>query len=272
MSAGNTVATLVTGRRTWAIGAVHGEFERLCALHEKLTARLRPDDDIVYLGNFLGRGASVAKTVDELLGFRRAFLAKPPDEHGDIFFLRGGQEEIWHKLLQIQFSTGPGDILEWMLGQGAGATLSAYGSTGDDGLAAAREGVVALTKWTDRLRDAMRRRDGHNALMSSLLHAAVSGSATLFVSAGLDPQKDLSGQGDAFWWGGQGFESIKEPKDTQRITEKGFKLVVRGFAANHPGIEINAATATVDGGCGFGGPLLAACFSPEGEVVDRLEV
>ncbi|HEC14579.1 MAG TPA: hypothetical protein ENI72_02365, partial [Rhodospirillales bacterium] len=94
MSGGNTVTTLVPERRAWAVGAIHGEFERLCALHEKLKRRLQPDDDIVYLGNFLGRGASVGKTVDELLGFRRAFLAKPPDQHGDIFFLRGGQEEI----------------------------------------------------------------------------------------------------------------------------------------------------------------------------------
>ncbi len=41
--------------------------------------------------------------------------------------------------------------------------------------------------------------------------------------------------------------------------------------ARDAGIKTTAHTATVDGGCGFGGPLLAACFDPTGNIVDLIE-
>ena len=28
---------------------------------------------------------------------------------------------------------------------------------------------------------------------------------------------------------------------------------------------------SLDAGCGFGGPLLAACFAPDGSIVERIE-
>ncbi len=31
-------------------------------------------------------------------------------------------------------------------------------------------------------------------------------------------------------------------------------------------------TLTLDGGCGFNGPLLGACLTPAGEVIDIIEV
>ena len=51
----------------------------------------------------------------------------------------------------------------------------------------------------------------------------------------------------------------------------GFDRVIRGFAPDHPGLEMTDFTATLDGGCGFGGPLIAACFRRDGELVDQLE-
>ena len=30
-------------------------------------------------------------------------------------------------------------------------------------------------------------------------------------------------------------------------------------------------TATIDGGCGFDGPLLAACLTPNGDLVEQVE-
>ena len=38
----------------------------------------------------------------------------------DIVYLRGQQEEMWHRMLQIQFAPNPKEVLPWMLQQGVG--------------------------------------------------------------------------------------------------------------------------------------------------------
>lgn len=257
-------ATLHAARRTWAVAAIHGEAERLAALHGRLIERLAVGENLVYLGNYLGRGPAVAATVDELLRFRIRHLARRGADPGDVVFLRGGQEEMWHKLLQIHLAPNPAEVLAWMERQGIAATLAAYGGSVADGLAAAR-GTVALAQWTGRLRDAMRRADGHVQFMSALKHAAFTeDGALLFVHAGLDSSQPLAMQADSFWWGAREFDRI-----TDRYS--GCRRVVRGFDPRHQGIVIKEATASIDGGCGFGGPLVAACFDPEGEPVETIE-
>ncbi len=259
------ITNLPAPRRTWAVASVHGEAARLRDLHGKLSGRIRTGENLVYLGNILGRGDQVGDTVEELLSFRRALLARRGDELRSIVYLRGSQEEMWQKLLQIQFAADPREVMQWVLNRGVGATLAAYGGSADEGMAAAKKGAVALTEWTLGLREAVRARDGHNALMSALRHAArAEDGALLFVHAGIDTEHPLSQQTDNFWWGAGGFEEIAAPYD-------GFRKLVRGFDWHHPGIKVAAFTATVDGGCGFGGPLLAACFDGRGELVDTLE-
>lgn len=266
MSEQTIFATLAAGRRNWAVGSVHGETERLAELHARLGERIAPEDNLVYLGNFLGRGGNVAGTVEELLLFRRAMMAEQISrDGGDIVYLRGSQEEMWHKLLQIQFAPDPRQVLEWMLSQGVGATLEAYGGRVDEGRRAAAQGAVALSQWTNRLRATVRATDGHDRLISVLRRAAYTGDgALLFVNAGIDPNRPLSEQTDSFWWGGGKFETIEEPY-------AGFNCVVRGFDYHHRGVIIKDHVATVDGGCGFGGPLVAACFDATGRLIDTIE-
>ncbi len=262
---GNKFAKLKSHRRTWAVAAIHGEAERLRALHRELDGRLEAGENLVYLGNFLGRGDGVCETIEELLLFRRAFLARPGVHNRNIAFLRGSQEEMWQKLLQVQLAPNPRQVLEWMFEHGAQATLAVYGGSPEDGLTAAGKGTVALTEWTSELRDAMRTNDGHNALMSVLKHAAFTSDGTLlFVPAGIDTTRPLSEQGDSFWWGGHDFHKIETPYS-------GFRRVIRGFAFRRHGVDIREVTATVDGGCGFGGPLVAVCFDGTGEVADMIE-
>ena len=50
-----------------------------------------------------------------------------------------------------------------------------------------------------------------------------------------------------------------------------FQKVVRGFDPDHKGMNINCVTATIDGGCGFGGQLVCAGFNPEGSIFELLE-
>jgi serine/threonine protein phosphatase 1 len=265
MSDREKFAVLRRCRRIWAVAAIHGEADRLDALHDALAPRFAAGDRLVYLGNYLGRGAQVAATIDRLLEFRRALIAQPGMFASDVAYLRGSQEEMWQKLLQLQFAPNPREVLAWMLAQGVGATLAAYGGDAAQGAACAREGALALTKWTNALRAAMQSRPGHYLLMSALKRAAYTDDGgLLFVHAGIDPDRPLSAQSDSLWWGMGGFATLAQPYG-------GFAKVVRGFDRGHPGIEVGAYTMTIDAGCGFGGPLTAACLDPAGEIVDAIE-
>ena len=144
------LATLRGGGRIWAFGAIHGDVGGLRRLHQQIFPHLLPGDQIVYLGGYLGWGPSVTETVHELLLFRRAFIACPGVNVEDIVFLRGAQEEMWQKLLQLQFAAQPSDVLRWMLERGIGPTISAYGGSQSEGLTAADDGVLALTRWTGK--------------------------------------------------------------------------------------------------------------------------
>src|SRR5919108_2871659 len=128
MSDRDKFAVLRKCRRVWAVAAIHGESARLEALHRAIEARFAPGDRLVYLGNYLGHGADVRATLDALLAFRRELIARPGMFACDVAFLRGGQEEMWQKLLQLQFASNPREVLEWMLAQGVEPTLRAYGA------------------------------------------------------------------------------------------------------------------------------------------------
>lgn len=260
------VATIRGARRIWAVGAIHGERARVAVLHEQLGRRLERGDALVYLGDFLGYGGDVAGTVTELLEFRRRVLGRPPLWFPEsIVYLRGRQEEMWQKLLQIQFASDPQSVLNWVLARGAGATLGAYGGDAEEGRRSARAGPLALNKWTKRLRDAVRCRPGHDSLLAALRRAAATDDGTLlFVNCGVEPRLALDRQRDAFWWAGRSFDQLDGPF-------AGFRRVIRGFDPAHHGYAEAAHKLTIDGGCGFGGALIAICLGPGGEILDRLE-
>ena len=46
---------------------------------------------------------------------------------------------------------------------------------------------------------------------------------------------------------------------------------VRGYDPAHGGVHLNGVTATVDGGCGYGGSLVAAGFAADGSLFEMLE-
>ncbi|MGB0671447.1 MAG: hypothetical protein ACPGNT_08115, partial [Rhodospirillales bacterium] len=144
-------------------------------------------------------------------------------------------------------------------------TIAAYDSTLEDGIKSAQQGAKALAQWTTTLRDAARRHDGHQALLSNLSHAAYTEDGQLlFVNAGIDTAKPLFQQADMFWWGGRDFEFI----DRRYF---GAKRVIRGYDHRRRGFVMKTATASLDAGCGFGGPLIAACFDGNGEALEVLE-
>ena len=257
-------AVLRRARRIWAVASIHGERDRLAGLHRVLAEAFEEGDRLVYLGNHLG-GADPIGTVEELLAFRRRMIARPRAFASDLVYLRGSLEEMWQKLLQLQFAPNPREVLDWTIRHGLGATLRAYGGSEGAGAAAARDGAVAITRWTQSLRAAMQARPGHANLMSALRRAALTDDAKLlFVHAGIDPSRPLSAQSDSFWWNLGGFSRLAQPY-------AGFQRVIRGYDRDHAGLIEAAYTTSLDAGSGFGGPLLAACFDPQGALLATIE-
>src|SRR5258705_6462688 len=104
------------------------------------------------------------------------------------------------------------------------------------------------------MRNAMQASPGHYALMSALRRAAYTADETLlFVSAGIDPERPLSAQADALWWGSSAFVRLEQPYG-------GFRPVGGGYDRGHGGLKNDSLTPTVGGGAGLGGAPLSRRF------------
>lgn len=264
MSGQQHFKALPEGRKTWAVAAIHGEANHLRALHKKLALQFETGDSLVYLGNYMGYGPRVLETINELLNFRRSLLARDDGAQSTVVYLRGYQEEMFQKLLQIQFAPDPEPVLNWMLKNGIASTLSAYGGFSAEGLAAAEQGNVALARWTGAIQTQLRQADGHNAFLDQLAWAAYhKNGPLLLVSAGLDVTRPLSMQGDTFWWGSRNFREIDAPYGP-------FKRIIRGLDFTKEGAGISDYAATLDDKCGFGGDLVSACFDANGGLAEMI--
>jgi hypothetical protein len=264
VTARENLAQLRGARRVWAVGSIHGEARRLARVHDLIGERFATGDRLVYLGNYLGHGEEIAATVDELLDFRRRVLGRPNGFACDVVYLRGAQEEMWQKLLQLQFAPNPGDVLAWMVRAGVEATVRAYGGDLRQGFAATRDGPRTITRWTSGLRAAMNAAEGHATLFAALRHAAYTPAGLLFVHAGLDPHRPLTAQGDAFWWSAVDILELSAPYAD-------FARIVRGFDRDRRGVVESPYGISVDGGAGRGGRLQAVCIAVNGQLVDFCE-
>lgn len=258
-------ANLGAPNAIWAIGAIHADLDRLQTLHRALKDAIIEGFRVVYLGNMVGHGKAASATLDEIIQFRTELIEAGLDS-SDIVYLRGRQEEMWQKLLQLHFAPNPTKVLNWMIENGLGPMIEAYGGNVDHGRGAARTGATHLNRWITDLRGRMHDKAGHDGLFSALRRAAFTDNGqVLFVSAGFEADRPVDSQGDSLWWGHPGFEEINEPVD-------GFGRIVRGFDPGDGGVAIGPVSATLDGGCGRGGTLAAACISPTGEIFETLEV
>lgn len=107
---------LPAGLRVYAVGDIHGRADLLERLHAEIardTAATPADKDlIVYLGDYLDRGAAVRDTIDTLL------RGLPPRLRA--IYLRGN-----HELMFSEFLDRPTTLPAW-LDQGGSATLLSY--------------------------------------------------------------------------------------------------------------------------------------------------
>ncbi len=215
----------------------------------------------------MGYGTQSCAVIDEILTFRRAVLARPGMIPSDFIYLRGAQEEMWQKLIQLQFCPDPSNTLLWMLGNGLNNTLYAYGLSSHDGAEACRQGMVSISAWTKEIRSTIKAHKGHDIFSAQLVRAAFTPKSSaypmLFVNTGIDTNKHLTEQGDSFWWASNKFDHIDRAYAP-------FEKIIRGYDPNHNGVDFNCVKATIDGGCGFGGSLVCAVFNNDGSVLDTL--
>ncbi len=254
--------------KIWTIPAIHGDIAALTKIHDGLLSRFQLGDRIVYHGNYTGYGDHSDACIDEILTFRRMVLSIPGVRPSDFVYLKGGQEEIWSKLYQLPFAPDPTQVLLWMLGNGLSKTLYSYGISPHDGIEACRYGVMGVTKWVAKAREAVRRHAGHEIFANQLRCAAHTdeGSAypMLFVHAGLNSALPLHSQREELWWATEEFDAIQSAYAP-------FQKVVRGYDPQHRGLYLNCITATVDDACGFGGRLVSVGLQADGSLAEILE-
>lgn len=255
-------------RRVWAVSAIHGELEKLYAIHDAILERLQAGDRILYLGNVTGYGIKSRETVDEILTFRRLALSLPGMKPSDIIYLRGRQEDMWQRLLQLQFTQKPEQELTAMLEQGLAATLESYDIAAHDGMRACKEGVFSISRWTSAIREKLRHNTAHDIFLTQHRRAAYTAESArnrlLFVNAGINPRRKLEDQGDILWSAGEDFYDI-----TQAYAP--FDKIIRGYDPTHAGVRINCVTASIDGGAGFGGALVCAGVDSRGQIHELLQ-
>ena len=185
-----------------------------------------------------------------------------------IVFLRGAQEEMFSKLLQLQLAPNPSEILEWMFEHGVDKTIRSYGFFEKEVKNIASSGTINISRWTANLNKCLQNHPGHTQYFLHLKHAAYSHTKKiLFVNRGVDITRPLSAQNDCFWWGFQNFSTIKKPYKT-------YHRIVRGYESKHfyePEISKNNVVCTL-----FKQPLsnkniLCGIFTENGEIVDLFE-
>ena len=73
---------------------------------------------MIFLGNILGLGNNSKETLNSVIDLRFTLMSKFKLKPDSIIFLRGAQEEMFTKLLQLQLAPNPLEIVEWMFDHG----------------------------------------------------------------------------------------------------------------------------------------------------------
>jgi len=208
------------------------------------------------------------ETISSVLDLRFKLLAKFNLDSNEIIFLRGSQEEMFLKLMQLQIAPNPQDIVSWMFDHGVNKTIESYGFSKEEVIDISSQGTIAISRLTSRLNKILISNKGHKDYFSNLKHAVFSSSKKiLFVNRGVDISRPLSAQNDCFWWGYQNFSKINKPYYS-------FIRIVRGYqSANNNNLanSKNHLVCTL-----FQQPLtnlkiLAGIFGENGEIIDLFE-
>ena len=212
--------------KIWAIGSIHSRLEAFESIKEYILSNFGKNDYLVFLGNVIGLGKESKKTLTSIIDLRNKIMAKFLIDPEKIIFLRGAQEEMFLKLLQLQTAPNPGDIVKWMFDHGVDYTIESYGLDKNELIEIASNGAIAINKWTSRLNQNLLSEKGHKEYFANLKHAAFGEKKKiLFLNRGVDISRPLSAQNDCFWWGYQNFSDLQKPYQT-------FIRIVRGYKSS----------------------------------------
>ncbi len=254
--------------KIWAIGSIHSNLNSFIPIKKYIQNNFKINDKLVFLGNIIGLGDKSKETLTSVIDLRFSLMSKFKLKPDSIVFLRGAQEEMFSKLLQLQLAPNPSEIVEWMFDHGVNKTIKSYGYSEDEVKNIASSGTIKISKWTSNLNRTLQKNLGHTQYFLNLKHAAYSRTKKiLFVNRGVDITRPLSAQNDCFWWGFQNFSKIHKPY-------KSFIKIVRGYESEHSNqleISKNNVVCTL-----FKQPLsnkniLCGIFTENGEILDLFE-
>jgi len=254
--------------RIWAIGSLHSSIQSFQSIKKYILFNFNEGDKLIFLGNVIGFGDQSKEIISDVLNFRFKLMATFNLSNEDIVFLRGAQEEMFSKLLQLQIAPNPSEIVEWIFSHGVDQTVISYNFDPDLFRDVALQGTIQINKLTAKLNQKISHTPGHKEFFSNLKHAAYSDTKeALFVNRGVDLSRPLSAQNDCFWWGYQNFSLINKPYNS-------FKRIVRGYQSNHHNDIENSKNKIL---CTlFRQPLknkkiLAGIFEKNGEIIELFE-
>ncbi len=254
--------------KIWAIGSIHSNLKSFSSIKEFILNNFNANDKLIFLGNVIGLGNKSKETLSSVIDLRFKLMSKFKIKPESIIFLRGAQEEMFSKLLQLQLAPNPSEIIEWMFDHGVNKTINSYGFSEKEVKNISSSGTINISKWTTNLNNVLKKNSGHTEYFLNLKHAAYSYTKKiLFVNRGVDITRPLSAQNDCFWWGFQNFSSIDRPYKT-------FSRIVRGYESQHLNqreISKNKIVCTL-----FKQPLsnktvLCGIFSEKGEILELFE-
>ncbi len=213
--------------KIWAIGSIHSNLKSFSSIKKFILKNFHSNDKLVFLGNVIGLGEYSKETLSSVIDLRFKLMSKFKLKPESVIFLRGAQEEMFSKLLQLQLAPNPSEIVDWMFEHGVNKTINSYGFSENEVKNIASSGTLKISKWTKNLTKVLQENPGHSQYLLNLKHAAYSYTKKiLFVNRGVDITRPLSAQNDCFWWGFQNFSKIKEPYKT-------FLRIVRGYESQH---------------------------------------
>ena len=268
MTNDNKFQQFIKTQRIWAIGSLHSSIESFQSIKKYILSNFRNGDKLIFLGNLIGLNNKSKEIISDVLSLRFKLLANFKLDHEDVVFLRGAQEEMFSKLLQLQTAPNPSEIIDWIFSHGVDKTVLSYNFEPEQFRNVATQGTIQINKLTSKLNKKISETPGHKEFFSNLKHAAFTENMeVLFVNRGVDLTRPLSAQNDCFWWGYQNFSQINKPYNS-------FRRIVRGYQSNqHNDLEHskNRILCTL-----FKQPLgnkkiLAGIFSKNGDIIELFE-
>ncbi len=136
---------LKKSNKIWAIGSIHSNLKSFTSIKKFLLDNFEENDKLVFLGNVIGLGNDSKETLTSVIDLRFNLMSKFKLKPESIVFLRGAQEEMFSKLLQLQLAPNPNEIIEWMFDHGVNETIKSYGFSENEVKNIASSGTISIS-------------------------------------------------------------------------------------------------------------------------------